>query len=318
MILQKCEGHISVLPYVLHLAQDITLSLDHGMCNGREILATNVPEDLEAMVRSMYGGREPKWLIIEDGGAIAFARHGDTEGHHVVAVTVNSVIAGAREAARGMGWSDSDLEGTGEQDNPGPEGGTSLATGLFLAQMIVCSPPADWDTLKDHNYPWDIQGWGPPLEFRPPKVPAKPKGEVPPDGEVVHDPTAGQVEDKAAAALEGVTKADGTPVVANADGTLFEGAPVVTELGLAEEQPPPADDDLAMVRESVDTIAAHPLQVAGVDPAQIDMFVQVYNETTAEGAGAVPSRQKLQHRFKRAGLPNLNAEQYEILVALAD
>lgn len=80
------------------------------------------------------------------------------------------------ETARANGWEPLDLVGTGGPfGDPGPAGGYSPLTGLTLAQMALCVPPARWGPeMAAKVYPWEVEGWKRPgLDWIPPVVPLK-------------------------------------------------------------------------------------------------------------------------------------------------
>lgn len=86
---------------------------------------------------------------------------------------VRSILPSA-EVAITNGWLAVDLAGTGAGGDPGPAGGCSPVTGLYLAQMALTAAPAGWDAKRTTHYPWEIEGWRPPgLDWVPPAVPSK-------------------------------------------------------------------------------------------------------------------------------------------------
>lgn len=81
-----------------------------------------------------------------------------------------------RDLARMQGWSDEDLEGTGEGGEWGAEGGRSPLTGLTAAEMAITKPPEGWDRMAPYAYPWYATPWHPPGQgWVPPTCPTKPK-----------------------------------------------------------------------------------------------------------------------------------------------
>lgn len=110
-------------------------------------------------------------------------------------------------AAFRNGWRMADLTGLGSRRAPdgtevedyGPGGGFSAVSGLTVAQMAVSAAPPRWDELDERFWPWEIDGWVPPLDFVPPGVPKKagaPVDEplVPPAPVVPPDVGAGEVK----------------------------------------------------------------------------------------------------------------------------
>lgn len=95
------------------------------------------------------------------------------------------------DAALGHGWSREDLEGSGEFDDPGPEGGYSHRTGLCLAQMALSTPPPGWAEQAATHYPWELEGFrAPALDWTPPVGPTK-RPPAPPVAEETSPPAAG-------------------------------------------------------------------------------------------------------------------------------
>lgn len=75
-------------------------------------------------------------------------------------------------AALANGWLASDLAGAGEGEKWDESGGRSPVTGLCMAEMALCIPPAEWD--RETQHPWDVLGWrGPGADWKPPGVASK-------------------------------------------------------------------------------------------------------------------------------------------------
>lgn len=94
-----------------------------------------------------------------------------------------------RRAAIHNGWTEEDLAGTGQGGAWDARGGRSAVSGMSMAEMSMCSPPAGW--RRQEQYPWDVLGWhGPTTTWKPPKLPAK----GPPVDPVVADDGEGESE----------------------------------------------------------------------------------------------------------------------------
>ena len=202
-------------------------------------------------------------------------------------------VSVAVAAAVRNGWRISDLEGTGENNNPGPLGGLSAVTGLTLAQMALCVPPPTWAEASDESYPWQLDGWRPPGEgFKSPSVASKvepapepaaeereEKAELDPDGDTTVEP--GTVEDPEALAAA-VEAGDIAPIE---DGVGPE---------LAEEAGAPAAYE----------------GTAG----QFAASVKLVEDLRDKKGGDTPSMQQANHYLRKAELPTLTKAEYDALI----
>jgi hypothetical protein len=258
-----------------------TLVYKRGVLNGREVVACVVPKAAEAVAVAKLGGREGfAFYTGDDSDLVASAA--PTAAPQTSAADHPVVVMALRN-----GWAHEDLVGAGQHGRPGPDGGISTRSGLTLSQMALCAPPPSWAEAAATSYPWDLDGWRPPLGFRPGNPPPK------------------ATEEKAEVELKG-PKVDPEELT-DATVTTLDGEPVTP----SEDGPQEAEHKLPADPEF--PVDEHPAVLAGYPASDLHRALAlVVKYTTDEGP---PSQSKLNYRLKQADLATAKAEQYAALIA---
>lgn len=193
LIRKRIEVGHPMKPYRT-IAAGLELAFDLVQLDGETVLGCYVPDDHPSKdaLAKVYAA-VPGYDVIHAPGSeppapvpspIARLAAAIDSGIRALAPVAAKVEADVREilpvaqTAITNGWMAVDLEGTGRNGQPGPEGGCSPTTGLTLAQMALTVPPDDWEAKRATLYPWEIDGWRPPgLDWVAPTAPSKRKPE---------------------------------------------------------------------------------------------------------------------------------------------
>jgi len=272
------------------------VAVDFVQCwliDGRTGMVATIPENglvnVTRQVRLM--GTAGGYEIIKDNDGRIERAHGFAPTAQPAAPKPVPVDQLHRTVALRNGWSEGDLEGTGKNGESGKLGGFSPATGLTLADMTLCVPPAGWDELRDTKYPWDVERWLPPgIGFIAPQAPAKvlpQEEEIEPnerdlDPEVVGEVDTGEIIDPEAykAALE-------SGVIAEVSETPSPEAPAPKEKG--------------------------PLSEYG-DATTIKAAQIVIKDLIEKAGGTVPTIRKANYHLNKHDLPKSTADTLASLV----
>lgn len=152
----------------------LTLRFQHGYLGDNLVFAAHVPDDHPSCrkIRDRMGSQAAFRVVTRRDDDMQW----DIDKPPPVAAPVETPGFSENEAiALARGWSLADLIGTGEGSDPGPRGGRSARSGLWLAQMQLSSPPEEWETRAETHYPWECADWkAPGIGFAPPSdLPSK-------------------------------------------------------------------------------------------------------------------------------------------------